>query len=163
MAFPESESRDHRVIFLDTFPVSTLGKSPSNPPTLTDHCRQWVMNCVAAGRSVLIPSIAYYEALRELELRGATGQIARLRSFCLQRQHFIPMTTEHLEAAARMWAQIRLAGQPTADPQALDGDVILAAQVLSLGLSPADIIVATTNPSHIRRYAPADLWTNIPP
>jgi len=53
--------------------------------------------------------------------------------------------------------------QPTADPKALDGDVILAAQAISLGFPPSQFIIATTNPGHITRYAPADLWTNIRP
>lgn len=54
-------------------------------------------------------------------------------------------------------------GQPTADPQALDADVILAAQALSLGISVPGMIVATTNPGHLSSYVPADVWTNIPP
>ncbi len=152
-----------RTIILDSFPVSSLGKIGSSPPTLTDRCRQWVMSCVAAGNTVLVPAITYYETLRELERLNAPGQIARLKTFCLQPDRFIPLETAHLETAAQLWGQARRAGQPTADPKELDGDVILAAQAIGLGLPASDYVIATTNPGHIARYAPCDLWTNIRP
>lgn len=151
------------IIALDTFPTSTVSKRPGNkPPTLSDQCRQWINDCESVGHRILIPAISYYEVLRELEQRQAVSQIIRLKTFCLQPKRFIPLTTMPLETAARLWGQSRRTGQPTADPQALDGDVILAAQVLSLG-DASGLIVATTNPAHISRYVAADLWTNIPP
>lgn len=111
----------------------------------------------------MVPAISYYEALREMELRQATGQIARFKAFCLRPRRFLPLATEDLETAAQLWGQARRAGQPTADPQALDCDVILAAQALSLGVAAPGLIVATTNPAHLSRYVAADLWTNILP
>jgi len=48
-----------------------------------------------------------------------------------------------------------------ADPKELDGDVILAAQVVTCGMLPADVVVATTNPVHLKRFVDADLWTNL--
>jgi predicted nucleic acid-binding protein len=150
-------------IVLDTFPASSVGKRPGASATVLDHCRQWVEACEAAGHRILVPAIAYYEALRELELRQAARQIARLRLFCLQPRRFIPLTTQHLETAAQFWGTQRRAGQPSADPQALDCDVILAAQALSLGVAAPELIVATTNPAHLSRLVPCDLWTNIHP
>lgn len=41
--------------------------------------------------------------------------------------------------------------------------MILAAQALNLGLPPSDYVIATTNPGHIGRHAPCDLWINIAP
>jgi len=151
------------IIVLDTFPASSVAKRPGIVPTLLDQCREWIGTCETAGHRILVPAIAYYEALRELELRQATRQIARLQAFCLQPRRFIPLTTQHLETAARLWGQQRRAGRPTADPQALDGDVILAAQALSLGIAAPALIVATTNPAHLSSLVPCDLWTNIPP
>ena len=66
-----------------------------------------------------------------------------------------------METAAQLWAQSRRAGQPSADPHALDGDVILAAQALSLGPVASGLIVAITNPAHLSRFVPCELWTNI--
>jgi predicted nucleic acid-binding protein len=148
------------IIVLDTFPASSTGKRPGTSPTLLDHCRRWIEDCEAAGHRILVPAISYYEALRELELRQAATQIARLQAFCLQPRRFIPLTTQQLETAAQLWAQSRRAGRPNADPQALDGDVILAAQALSLGIAAPELIVATTNPAHLSRLVPCDVWTN---
>jgi len=53
-----------RTIILDSFPLSCVGKNQSRPPTVTDHCRQWVIDCVAAGNTVRVPAIVYYETLR---------------------------------------------------------------------------------------------------
>ena len=65
--------------------------------------------------------------------------------------------------AADMWAQARSAGLPTAAPEALDGDVILAAQARQLGLSSNEFVVATGNLRHISRFVPAGLWQAITP
>lgn len=151
------------VIILDTFPASSVAKRPGTKPSVSDQYRQWVENCETARHSVLVPAIAYYEARRELEQRQAASQIARLRAYCLHPNRFIPLTTAHLEMAALLWGESRRAGLPTASADALDGDVILAAQVLSLGLSSSDYIVATTNVRHISRFVPCDEWTNIRP
>ncbi len=145
------------IIILDTFPTSSTGKLSGKTLTLLDQCQQWIEACETAGHRILIPAISYYEALREMEMRRATGQIIRLKTFCLAKKRFIPLTTTHLELAAQLWGQTRRAGQPTADPQALDGDVILAAQAIALGFPPSQFIIATTNPGHIIRYAPCDL------
>jgi len=151
------------ILVLDTFPASSVAKRPGRKPSLLDACREWVAECEAAGHTVLVPAIAYYEVLRELELRRAVSQIVRLQAYCLQPSRFLPLTTAHLEEAARLWGEARRAGRPTAALQALDGDVILAAQVLSLGLLPSNYLVATTNVGHLSQFLPCDLWTHILP
>jgi len=151
------------IIILDTFPASSTGKRPSKTVTVLDHCRQWINDCEAAGHIVLVPAVVYYEALRELELLEAKSQIKRLKDFCLSPSRLIPLTTNHLEVAAQLWAKARKSGNATADPHALDGDVIIAAQAMSLELPVADYIVATTNPRHLSLFVPCDLWTNIKP
>ncbi len=153
-------------IILDTGPLSNCVVSPAKPnqaATESQQCRQWLDDCEATGRQLIIPAIAYYEALRELELRAAVSQIQRLRHFCLNPNRFLSSTNYHLEFAAQLWAKARKAGKPTADRKSLDADVILAAQALSLGLSSSEFIIATTNPSHIAQFAACDLWTNIRP
>jgi predicted nucleic acid-binding protein len=155
------------IIILDTGPLSNSVVSPARqgkPPTLSQQCRQWITDCERAGLLLLVPAIAYYEALREIERRNATKQRERLKEFVFALpDRFIPLTTTHLEEAARLWGATRSAGMPTASNEALDGDVILCAQALSLRLSPSDFVVATTNVGHLSRLVPCDEWKNITP
>jgi predicted nucleic acid-binding protein len=156
-----------RVIILDTFPLSSTAKEEPRSGaayTLLDSCHQWVRDCVREGNSVFAPAICYYEALRELERLNATSQIARLRSFCSAFPgRFISITDADLDRAAKLWAKARNTGMPTASADALDADVVLAAQALNMEVSTSDYIIATTNPGHLTQFVPCDLWTNINP
>lgn len=58
--------------------------------------------------------------------------------------------------AADLWAQARRNGLPTADPKALDCDVILAAQALAV-----NGMVATENVGHLSRFVNAKSWREI--
>ena len=73
---------------------------------------------------------------------------------------YLPLTTAAMRQAAVLWAQARQQGRPTADDKALDGEVILAAQAITLGAT--DVVIATTNVGHLSRFAPAALWSDIP-
>ena len=73
---------------------------------------------------------------------------------------YVPLTTDAMRQAAAFWAEARQRGRPTADDKALDGDVILAAQVATLESSNG--VVATTNVGHLSRYVQAALWRDIP-
>jgi hypothetical protein len=91
-----------------------------------------------------------------------TAAVASLDAFnAAQADRYMPLTTAHLRAAAQLWADIRNQGLPTADRHALDIDVLLAAQALSLGLPASDYVIATTNVSHLSRFAPAQEWEKI--
>lgn len=149
------------IIILDTFPTSSTGKKPGKTPSLLDQCQNWINEREAAGDRILVPAISYYEALRELELLGAEQQIRRLKDYCLRPSRFIPLTTAHLESSAKLWAEVRKLGLPTADRHALDGDVILAAQALSFEFPATEFVIATTNPGHLSRFVPAQLWSEI--
>jgi predicted nucleic acid-binding protein len=150
-------------IVLDTFPLSSTAKrvpAQGADPTVLDECHTWIRNRIAAGDRVVVPAIAYYETLRELERLGATAQIGRLRTFCRAVSgRYLPLTDADLELAAVLWARARNSGKTTASPDALDGDVILAAQVLNLALPPSDVVVATTNVDHLSLFVPAKHWT----
>ncbi len=75
---------------------------------------------------------------------------------------YIPLTTEMMLKAAELWAQVRQQGLPTADPNALDGDVILAAQTLIIRQQrQQEIIIATTNVGHLSRFTIAQDWQAI--
>ena len=156
-----------RVIILDTFPLSSTAKldpPPGVAPTTLDRCRYWVEDCIAAGHSMVVPAINYYESLRELERLQAIRKIARLRAFCQAHpDRYVPLTDAHRDLAAVLWGRARNAGKPTASADARDGDVILAAQALSLGVPISDFVVATTNVGHLSQFVPAELWTNVIP
>lgn len=50
----------------------------------------------------------------------------------------------------------------TADPNALDGDVILAAQAIELSEKrQQEIIIATTNVGHLSRFTIAQHWQDL--
>jgi hypothetical protein len=151
------------IIILDSFPASCVAKRPGRRPSLADRCRDWVEECEDKAHIVLVPALSYYEALREFERRNAFVQAERLKQFCLDPARFIPLTTDHLTLAAKLWGEIRREGQPTASDPSLDGDVILAAQALSPELKPDEYIIATTNVAHLSRFVPAIDWAALTP
>lgn len=111
---------------------------------------------------IYVPEIADYEVRRELIRAGKQAGVVRLDTMKTLAR-YLPITADAMLLAADLWAQARNAGTATAADLALDGDMILAAQALSLNVSPSEIIVATSNPRHLSRFVPADLWTNITP
>jgi predicted nucleic acid-binding protein len=126
------------------------------------RCLHWAQSLAAAGHRVIIPEIADYEVRRELLRLGKTRGLARLdvvkRVF-----YYAPLTTDVMLKAAELWADARRRGMPTAAPDALDGDAILAAQALMAG-GPGDaVIVATTNVGHLGRFVDARIWDQIVP
>ncbi len=144
-------------IVLDSTPLGILSH-PRNPPHVR-ACRQWVADLLAAGRRVIVPEIADYEVRRELIRLGGAVALTNLDG-CGSQLEYLPLTTSVMRRAAELWAQARRTGQPTAPDPALDGDVILAAQALTLNTA---VVVATGNPAHLSRFVPAELWSNITP
>jgi len=156
-----------RTIVLDTFPLSSAAKREPRPgasPTMLDDCYQWIKDCLQAGNRIVAPAMSYYETLRELERLAAAAQISRLRAFCgAVPDRYLSITDADINTAAILWAQARNAGTPTSSADALDGDVILAAQALNMGVSASEFVVATTNVAHLTQFVPCELWTNIAP
>jgi hypothetical protein len=60
-----------------------------------------------------------------------------------------------------LWAESRRRGLVTADPQALDIDVILAAQALNAGIPISNFVVATSNLKHLAGLVPCGEWSAI--
>lgn len=149
-------------IFLDTGPLSALTQRKGHPEG--EACRAWLAGVLSAGAKVFVPEVADYELRRELVRAGKADGIARLDTFnAAESDRYLPLTTPVMRLAADLWARARARNQgiPTAAAAALDGDVILAAQVLARGLPQSDVIVATTNAAHIARFVPAETWDRI--
>jgi predicted nucleic acid-binding protein len=103
--------------------------------------RAWFRRGVGA-HAFLVSELADYELRRELLRIGATRSIVRLDELGRELQ-YVPVSTVVWRQAAALWASARNAGNVTAPPGALDGDVIMAAQA-----TVEDAAVVTTNPKH---------------
>jgi hypothetical protein len=132
-----------RVVVLDT---GTLGRL-THPRARSDAiaCQQWAHALLAAGIRVIVPGIADYEVRRELIRAGKASGIRRLDAARIGFE-FEPITQADLDEAASPWAMVWNAGLSMAQPAALDGDAILAAQTRRAA-GPGDVVtIATDNP-----------------
>lgn len=149
-----------RIIVLDTGPVGLLVRSRRVP--LADQCARWLRELLDHGERVVLPAIADYEVRRELARLNAQGALRRLDALASSME-YVDLTTVMLRRAAQLWGDLRREGRPTADPHALDGDVILAAQALALASPMTPVLVATTNVGHLRRMIDAEEWQMLQP
>ncbi len=148
------------IIVLDSGPLWLACLASGKPEA--DRCRDWLASMLLLGSLVVIPEVADYETRRELIRRGATASLARL-DLLKARFAYRPITTEAMLRAAELWAITRQAGTPTAHPEALDGDCILAAQALVEAGTRSVPVVATTNLAHLSRFPGVDarVWDAI--
>lgn len=144
-------------VVLDAGPLGMLA-NPNNSPQ-PRACRAWLASLRAAGRRVIVPEIADYEVRRELLRIQSHSALTNLDAYAVHLE-YQALTTAVMRRAAELWAMARGTGRQTAPNHALDGDVILAAQALSLNVP---FVVATGNPGHLTRFVLAELWSNIPP
>ncbi len=146
------------LVVLDSGPLGML----SNPVLggVAGAVRDWAQVVVTDGHRLVVPEIADYEVRRELIRAVKPFGVDRLDSLNVTFD-YLPISTSSMQLAAQLWAVARRAGRPTASDPALDGDVILAAQALVLARREAEVVIATTNPEHLARYAPARLWRDI--
>lgn len=124
------------------------------------QCARWLQELSSNGVRIVVPEIADYELRRELLRANKTNGLSRLDAL-IDLAEYLPITTAAMRQAAQFWAQARQQGQPTAVDAALDGDVILAAQAITLELP--NVVIATTNVGHLSRFAPAEVWQEIRP
>ena len=145
-----------QAVILDSGPLG-LVTNPRMSPQAT-ACLRWVQELLSPGRRVIVPEIADYEIRRELLRADKIAGLTRL-DLLIQQLEYLPITTQAMRVAAQLWAETRQRGKPTADDRALDGDVILAAQLITGGF--ASVVVATTNVGHLVQFVNAALWTEI--
>jgi predicted nucleic acid-binding protein len=147
-------------IALDATPLGLLVQPFASPNG--DRCRKWLLSKVGAGMNILLPEVADYEVRRELIRANKSKSLVLLDALIVNPQiSYLPITTQAMRLGAELWAQARNRGKPTADPKALDADVILAAQILSAGYPARDFCIATSNMTHLSQFAPAAAWETI--
>jgi predicted nucleic acid-binding protein len=147
-----------RVIILDSGPLGLITNPKKSPESLA--CAQWLQNLLMVGNRVIIPEISDYEVRRELLRANKTKGLARLDDLA-KITEYLPLKTSAMRQAAKLWAQARQQGQPTAGDKTIDGDMILVAQAMTIGVS--DVVIATTNIGHLSRFITAELWQDIAP
>jgi predicted nucleic acid-binding protein len=149
-----------RFLFLDSGPLGLI-THPQQSATVA-AITEWLTGCILRGNQVIVPAIIYYELKRELIRAKKATSVARLDAFVRAAPgRYLPLSDEALTLAAELWARARQGGLPASERAALDVDVILAAQALSFGPAPSEVIVATTNAKHFTQFVAARLWSEI--
>jgi predicted nucleic acid-binding protein len=148
-----------QIIVLDSSPLGMV-TNPRAKSADCQACKEWLRSMLAQGIVVVVPEIIDYEVRRELIRANRLASIRQLDQL-LDLALYLPITTEAMRRAARLWAVVRQTGQPTAHPQALDGDVILAAQTIEAFGNAPGVIVATSNVSHLSRFVVSAHWRDI--
>ena len=120
--------------------------------------KNWFQQLVASGVTVIVPEITDYEVRRELLRAGKISSIQRLDAL-ITKTEYLAITTEAMRQAAKYWAVARQQGRQTAADPALDADVILAAQATTLNRT--NVVIATTNVTHLSYFTQAMLWSDI--
>ncbi|MBN1284338.1 MAG: nucleic acid-binding protein [Anaerolineae bacterium] len=139
-----------KTVVLDSGPLGKLAH-----PRPSQEILGWLNRLITSGVSVAIPEIIDYEVRRNFLLEGLTQSIVRLDEL-KEELLYLPLNTEAMLLAAQLWADARKRGRPTAAPDALDGDVILAAQAQQVGA-----VVATENVGHLALFVEAKHWMEI--
>jgi predicted nucleic acid-binding protein len=147
-----------RLILLDSGPLGMATHPKAKGLPL--ECQQWLRSLLQRGEKVALPEIVDYEVRRELIRAGLLRSLRRLDDF-KQTLEYLPIQTDTMLLAASLWAEARTTGQPTADPKALDGDVILSAQARLRMDNTTTVVVATTNVAHLSRFVTALDWRSI--
>jgi predicted nucleic acid-binding protein len=147
------------IVLLDAGPMGRVTNPRATPENL--QYTRWMNALLTGGVRVMVPEIADYEVRRELLRANRLRGIAHLDR-AKRTLGYVPITTAAMLQAAEFWAHARKQGQPTTVDEALDADVILAAQAVLLAAEEGDrVVIATTNVRHRARFADADLWQNI--
>ncbi len=147
-------------ILLDTGILGQLCHPSRNQNRPVTEWLQKLLDEHAPDVRVFLPELADYELRRKLlhligKGQSSTKSIDRLDSLG-RLLDYLPLDTEVMHHAADLWAQCRSRGWPLSSEQALDGDVILAAQAQLVGG-----MIATTNRKHLEILVPAKGWEEI--
>lgn len=145
-----------RIVLLDYGPLGIV-TNPKAASPLSQEGKVWLQSLPLKGYIVMLPEIADYEVRRELIRAGKAAGIRRLDELKSQIP-YRPLTSEVMLLAAQLWADARRRGRPTAEANALDGDVILAAQAILEANQGHEVIIATTNVGHLSQFVDDREW-----
>lgn len=152
------------IVFLDT---SVLGKL-SNPNQQEEaiRCQSWFERLLARGVYFVSSELCFYEIQRSLILsvkKGSNSEGLEKLNFLRTFIDVLPVDQSVANLAAEIWAEARLQGTPTADTNALDIDIIIAAhwRLLTQQFPSRYIVVSTTNIRHLSLFTEAQEWQNI--
>ena len=163
-----------RWILLDAGVVGLMYSSPLASGVAA--CRFWAEKQARAGAEVLLTDLTDFEVRRELlrlletailrqDNSRRLGVMAKLRRLDDLHRSLTPVSVDSRSwrKAAEFWAGVRVMGKPTASPDALDGDAILAAVAATIGGAGNEVIIATTNVGHLMRFPGVDarMWETI--
>jgi predicted nucleic acid-binding protein len=125
-------------------------------------CQDWFYSLLSRGVYFVTSTICKYEVKRELIRRKKVQEINNLEQLKTLVE-FLTVDEQTLDVAAELWAKARDRGMPTADDKSLDADLIICAQwkLLTEEFPGRYIVIATTNVSHLSRFAEAEEWQNI--
>ena len=139
---------------LDTGPLGLISEDILK--TQVAKMSAWLGRYMNSGYDIFIHEIADYEVRRELIRTHSITGIARLEALNVEFS-YLAITTIAMHRAAEFWAQVRRVGLPTASPEALDGDCILAAQAVSINRPGYSVTITTTNLRHLSRFSGFEL------
>lgn len=148
------------IVILDSGVLHTL-ISTSKVKEVTD-CQDWFYYLLSRSALVVTSAICNYEVKRELIRRKKVQEINNLNQLKALID-LIPVDEPALELAAKLWAEARNKGLPTADDLSLDADVIICAQykLLAEEYPGRYVVIATTNVKHLSRFTEAKEWQDI--
>jgi hypothetical protein len=158
------------IIFLDSNVLGLIENGSSSPEAI--DCTNWFYTLYGRGCLIFTSHFCLYEVRRSLlkeKLKGkpVTGLIGLEK---IRNDGFIDFIEDLegfkieniLEMAGELWARATINNQSTSDKD-LDIDLIIAVycQLLEEQFPNRQVIVATKNLRHLRRFCTADNWQNI--
>lgn len=150
----------NRFVLLDSGPAG-LGVCRPGTRGLAEF-RQWLFDLEMASVRILVPAVIDYELRRELVRVRASAKLKNLADL-QQRCPVLPVSAAAWLRAAEFWALTRRMGLPTASPESLDADAILAGCAATVGQPGDEVVIASDNVRHLSRFPGIDAreWTAI--
>lgn len=139
---------------LDSGPLGLLAH---DRPAQRVPIQKWLIKQISSGATVFVSEVADYEVRRELTRLIQSGQLPVSRLARLDQLAevfgYLPVSTAMWRRAADLWADARRHGRPTANPAALDADVLIASQAIEIQAT-----VVTSNPTHLGQWTQIQVW-----